>query len=139
MRRLALILATGIVLAACNGGGEASDTTFGDRAVDGGAISNGGEEVTPTGGAEAVPPGEGAIAVDLEVTQDRKVIRQAQLQLEADDTRAAIDRIIDLAEASGGFVADATVHPVEGENDQPVANLTLRDRKSTRLNSSHRL
>ena len=83
--------------------------------------------MTTAAGAEAAPrPGDGAIAVDLEVAQDRKVIRQAQLQLEADDTRAAIDRIIALAEAAGGFVADATVHPVEGEDDQPAANMTLR-------------
>ena len=65
-------------------------------------------------------------AVDLEIAQDRKVIRQAQLQLEADDTRAALDRIIALGEAAGGFVADAVVHPVEGEQDQPSANITLR-------------
>ncbi len=128
MRRLALILATGIVLAACNGGGEGAETTFaGDRLTDGGAFASGGEAATTTAAAEeAAPPGDGAIAVDLEVAQDRKVIRQAQLQLEADDTRAAIDRIIALAEASGGFVADATVHPVEGEDDQPAANITLR-------------
>ncbi len=126
MRRLALILATGIVIAACNGG-EGSDTTFAaDRVTDGGAFASGGEAATTTAGAEAAPPDEGAIAVDLEVAQDRKVIRQAQLQLEADDTRAAIDRIIALAEAAGGFVADATVHPVEGEDDQPAANMTLR-------------
>ncbi len=127
MRRLALILATGIVLAACNGGGEASDTTFaGDRLTDGAAFASGEEGATTTAGSETTAPVEGAIAVDLQVAQDRKVIRQAQLQLEADDTRAAIDRIIALAEASGGFVADATVHPVEGEDDQPAANLTLR-------------
>ena len=127
MRRLALILAMGIVLAACNGGGEASDTTFaGDRLTDGAAFASGEEEATTTAGSETTAPVEGAIAVDLQVAQDRKVIRQAQLQLEADDTRAAIDRIIALAEASGGFVADATVHPVEGEDDQPAANLTLR-------------
>ena len=123
MRRLALILAMGVAIAACNGGGEAADTTF---AADGLMEQGATETTTAAEEAPAGGGGEGAIAVDLEVAQDRKVIRQAQLQLEADDTRAAIDRIIALGEAAGGFVADAVVHPVEGEQDQPSANITLR-------------
>ena len=127
MRRVALILVIGVIIAACNGGGE------GDQAADVVFAADGLEEQGTTGGATETtsaaaeaPPGEGAISVDLEVAQDRKVIRQAQLQLEADDTRAALDRIIALGEAAGGFVADATVHPVEGEEEQPTANITLR-------------
>jgi hypothetical protein len=54
------------------------------------------------------------------------VIRHAQLQLEADDTREAFDRIVTLVEASGGFVATADVLPVEGEEDQPEVVMTLR-------------
>lgn len=126
MRRLSLILAMGLAIAACSGG-EASDTTAVGEVADHGEFASGDDTVT-TAGEEALPPsdGEGAIGVDLEIAQDRKVIRQAQLQLEADDTRAALDRIIALGEAAGGFVADATVHPVEGEQDQPSANITLR-------------
>jgi hypothetical protein len=123
MRRLALILAMGVAIAACNGGGEAADTTF---AADGLMEPGATEATSAAEEASAGEGGEGAIAVDLEVAQDRKVIRQAQLQLEADDTRAAIDRIIALGEGAGGFVADAVVHPVEGEQDQPSANITLR-------------
>jgi hypothetical protein len=127
MRRVALILAMGVAIAACSGDDQAADTTSVGEAADRSEFASGEEGVTTTAGAQVTtPPGDGAIAVDLEVAQDRKVIRQAQLQLEADDTRVAIDRIIALAEASGGFVADATVHPVEGEDDQPAANLTLR-------------
>jgi hypothetical protein len=127
MRRLALILAMGMAVAACSGDDEASDTTAVGEVADRSEYASGDDTVT-TAGAEGAPPGEGegAIAVDLEIAQDRKVIRQAQLQLEADDTRAALDRIIGLVEAVGGFVADATVHPVEGEQDQPSANITLR-------------
>ncbi|HEX2405018.1 MAG TPA: DUF4349 domain-containing protein, partial [Acidimicrobiia bacterium] len=124
MRRLALILAMGLAIAACSGDEGASDTTVGE-VTDRSEFASGEDTVT-TPGAEEAPSGDGAIAVDLEVAQDRKVIRQAQLQLEADDTRAALDRIIALSEAAGGFVADATVHPVEGEQDQPSANITLR-------------
>jgi Domain of unknown function (DUF4349) len=125
MRRLALILAMGVVLAACNAGDAAEITVAADRFAS--------EEETATTSAASEAPaaetdgGEGAIAVDLEIAQDRKVIRNADLQLEANDTRAALDRIIALTEAAGGFVADATVHPVEGEeDDQPAANITLR-------------
>jgi len=127
MRRLALILAMGVAIAACNGGGEAADTTFAADGLAEQGVSGGATETTSA--AEEAPAGErgeGAIAVDLEVAQDRKVIRQAQLQLEADDTRAAIDRIIAFGEGAGGFVADAVVHPVEGEQDQPSASITLR-------------
>jgi len=126
MRRVALILALGVVIAACSGDGEASDTTSAGELADRSEFASGDDTVTTAGTAEEAPPDEGAIAVDLEVAQDRKVIRQAQLQVEADDTRAALDRIIALSEAAGGFVADATVHPVEGEQDQPSANITLR-------------
>jgi len=132
MRRLALILAMGLVIAACSAGEDAS-VTFDDRA---GGVDGGGEETfapdeatgTTAAGATAddgVGDG-GAIGVNLEVARDRKVIRQAQLQLEADDTRAAFDRIVALTEAAGGFIADATVHPVEGEEDLPSVTMTLR-------------
>jgi Domain of unknown function (DUF4349) len=126
MRRVALILALGVVIAACSGDGEAADTTSAGELADRSEFASGDDTVTTAGATEEAPPDEGAIAVDLEVAQDRKVIRQAQLQLEADDTRAALDRIIALSEAAGGFVADATVHPVEGEQDQPSANITVR-------------
>ncbi|MGH8947902.1 MAG: DUF4349 domain-containing protein, partial [Acidimicrobiia bacterium] len=120
---MALILAVGVIVAACSGDGEAANTTSASM-----EFADGGESAAPGEGEESATTdsGEGAIAVDLEVAQDRKVIRQAQLQLEADDTRAALDRIIALSEAAGGFVADATVHPVEGEQDQPSANITVR-------------
>jgi hypothetical protein len=124
MRRLALILAMGVVLAACNAGDAADITVAADRFASG-------EETATTSAASEAPTaetdgGEGAIAVELEIAQDRKVIRNAELQLQADDTRAALDRIIALTETAGGFVADATVHPEDGVEDQPVANITLR-------------
>ena len=130
MRRLALILALGVVIAACSGGGEGASVTFGDTSAD--MDERGEPAFAPGAGTETTTAGEegggdgGAIGVNLEVAQDRKVIRQAQLQLEADDTRAAFDRIIALTEAAGGFVADATVHPVDGEEGQPSVTMTLR-------------
>ena len=131
MRRLALVLALGVV-AACSAG-EGESVTFVDIAGD---VDRGSEEAlapdevtetTAAGAAAEDGAGDsGAIGVNLEIAQDRKVIRQAQLQLEADDTRAAFDRIVALTEAAGGFIADATVHPVEGEEDQPSVTMTVR-------------
>jgi hypothetical protein len=131
MRRLALVLALGVV-AACSAG-EGESVTFEDIAGD---VDRGSEEAlapdevtetTAAGAAAEDGAGDsGAIGVNLEIAQDRKVIRQAQLQLEADDTRAAFDRIVALTEAAGGFIADATVHPVEGEEDQPSVTMTVR-------------
>jgi hypothetical protein len=122
MRRLALILAMGLALAACSGADNAAMTVAGEAPV---------EEAAPTTfAADELAEGEGGgeqgVAVDIELAQDRKVIRNADLQLEADDTRAAIDRIVALVEAAGGFVADATVNPVEDPEDQPTASMTLR-------------
>ena len=128
MRRLALILALGVAVAACSGADNAAMTSVAEEAN----FLSGGEAVATTeAGAEApregaAGDGDGAIAVDIELAQDRKVIRNAELQLEADDTRAALDRIIALTEAAGGFVADAVVNPVEDPEDQPSASMTLR-------------
>lgn len=87
MRRVTLILAMGVAIAACSGDDQAADTTSVGEAADRSEFASGEQGATTTAGAQATtPPGDGAIAVDLEVAQDRKVIRQAQLQLEADDT-----------------------------------------------------
>jgi hypothetical protein len=121
MRRLALTMALGLALAACSGADNASMTVPGEAPVDEAAQTTfAGEPAEGDGG------GEQAVAVDIELAQDRKVIRNADLQLEADDTRAAIDRIVALVEAAGGFVADATVNPVQDPEDQPTASMTLR-------------
>lgn len=128
MRRLAWILALGLALAACSGADEGAMTFSDEAALDSAAPSE--ESAATTFAASEAAEGDGggeqAVAVDIELAQDRKVIRNADLQLEADDTRAAIDRIVALVEAAGGFVADATVNPVEDPEDQPTASMTLR-------------
>jgi hypothetical protein len=125
MRRLALILALGLALAACSGSDGAADMTV---AEDGAGLEafDGSTGSTEAAAAEAPAGGDGAIAVDIELAQGRMVVRNAQLQLQADDTRAALDRIIALTEGAGGFVADATVHPVQDPEGQPAADITLR-------------
>jgi hypothetical protein len=125
-RRIASILALGAVLAACSAGGEAADTTIAADFLAEEEQTAGAPTETSSAGDEAVSDEDRALTVSLEAAQDRKVIRQAQLQLEADDTRTAFDRIVALVETAGGFIADATVHPVESEEDQPVVTMTLR-------------
>jgi hypothetical protein len=128
MKRFALILALGLVVAACAGDSSVSET-FSEI---GAGLDGGGENAavatdTTMAGSEGEPTDDsGAIGVNLDVSQDRKVIRQARLELQADDTRAAFDRIVELAEAAGGFISNATVSPVEGEDDQPEVVMTLR-------------
>lgn len=120
MRRITVVLALGMLLAACSGENAAES---GDML----AVDQGATATTVADAAEAPTEGDGGgIAVALEGADGRKVIRNAELQLEADDTRAAFDRIVAMAEAAGGFIADATVHPVEGEEDQPSVTMTLR-------------
>ncbi len=59
-------------------------------------------------------------------TADRQVIRAASLVLEDADTRATFEEIVALVEGVGGFVSNATVHPVSNEDDQPEVTMTLR-------------
>ncbi len=68
----------------------------------------------------------GEFDVTFNVVEDRKVIRNASLDLQAGDTRAAYDRIVTLVETQGGFVAQAHVFPTEGDDAQPEISLTVR-------------
>ncbi len=122
MKRLTLILALALSLAACAGadGGESADLTVaGDLSgfVDGAAST----ETTSAAAEEAPAPGEFP-----ETEADRQVIRNASLELEDDDTRSTFEEIVALVEGVGGFVSNATVHPVENEDDQPQVSMTLR-------------
>lgn len=130
MKRFASILVLAVVLAAC-AGDSGAETTVLEVGAEGQPASAGGDAAfdtteTTTAGAEEVRDEDGAIGVNLDVAEDRKVIRQARLELQADDTREAFDRIVALAEAAGGFISDATVNPVQDEADQPAVVMTLR-------------
>ena len=123
MKRHALILALGLALAACAGGSDAGVETFSEVSGDLGR----GEEgfvTTVAGASDAPAPGE--LTSDEDLATQRQVIRQASLELEADETRAAFDNIVDLVESVGGFVSSATVHPVISEDDQPEVTMVLR-------------
>jgi hypothetical protein len=60
------------------------------------------------------------------VVDDRKVIYDGQMQLEAADTRAAFDRIIALVQGSGGFVAATNIGNTTERDEQPSISVTLR-------------
>src|SRR5690606_12218287 len=107
MKRIAVGLV--ILLAACSGSATS--------------------DITQPGGSGVVAPGdtEGrVIDVDFEVAPERKVIRTATLRLHASDTRATYEQIVVLAEAIGGFVAEARVNPSESEGVGPAVSMTLR-------------
>jgi len=124
MKRLAVLLALGLVIAACSAGddsgafGETGLGTIGAIGTDENAASTDAESFTGEAPAN--------FDVRLDVVVDRKVIRQASLQLHASDTRATFDEIVRLTESVGGFVANANVFPFEGEDAQPDVSMTLR-------------
>jgi hypothetical protein len=65
-----------------------------------------------------VPADEGAVSrlaavpapADGSAAWSRRIVRQAALDLELEDVDAAVARLTDLVEASGGYVADTQVH-----------------------------
>ncbi len=118
MRRiLTLLVISAMALTACAADVEVAGPT---------ELSNdsGGEVLIEATDGEA--PAEGEVRVDLDVTEGREVIRRASLQLHAADTRDAFERIVEMVEASGGFVANANVAPTNGDDDAPAISLTLR-------------
>ncbi len=122
MKKLTLILALGLALAAC--GGDEAATTFSEVSdgLEGG--SGAVPESMTTVAASSASPDE--LSYDDVVATDRQVIRNASLELQADNTRTAFDHIVDLVKEVGGFVASATVEPTDSETDQPVVNMVLR-------------
>ena len=64
-------------------------------------------------------------AVDVSV--ERKVISTAELAIKVDDAAAAIDEIIKITQAAGGFVSSSSVYDsYYGESDQKEGHATIR-------------
>jgi len=121
-RTIAVMIATGLTLSACAG-----DMGTDERAATM-EMAGGGESMQP---GEA--PSEGAVFSDgesmtvaLDVAEGRRVVRQASLELHAGDTRATYERVIDLVESVGGFLANANVYPTSGQDEQPQISMTVR-------------
>jgi hypothetical protein len=90
----------------------------------------GGVDVVAEGGAPATTApspadGERVGQVGVPPVDNRQVIYDGSIQLQAADTRQAFDDIVLLVETSGGFLAASQVgEAIEGE--QPVINFTVR-------------
>jgi hypothetical protein len=119
MKRLAALLALGLVLSACTAGDDSAafeEFNAGDNAQPLRADSGDGESLNAPANLD----------IKFDVVEDRKVIRRANLQLHDSDTRTTFDEIIRLTESVGGFVSSANVLPFEGADDQPDVSMTLR-------------
>jgi hypothetical protein len=119
-RTTALLIAMGLTLGACAGDGETSTETM--QASGEGALMQPEEAALDSG----TTSNDGSVTPDLDVATDRKVIRQASLELHAANTRATYEHIIDLVESTGGFLADANVLPTTGGDEQPQISMTVR-------------
>jgi hypothetical protein len=127
-KRIVALLALVMVLAACSGTSADGFQTISSN------LGGDPAPTTTTAASQPQAPSErdqaaydeesgptGVMAVD-----DRKVIYDGQMQLEAADTREAFDRIIALVQGSGGFVASTSIGDTTEENEQPTISLTLR-------------
>lgn len=121
MRRFAMFLALGLTLVSCAGLGDETA-----REEGGFLYSDGGGEAAP---AATVAAADDSSEPDVDLVSDgadRRVVRNASLQLQASDTREIFDKIVNLTETVGGFVASAQVLPVTTEDGQPDISMVLR-------------
>jgi Domain of unknown function (DUF4349) len=122
-RRSALLIAATLMLAACATAGR--DRAFSTTAA---SLAAGGNTPAPTTTAPATDEegADGQRQLGVAPPTDRKVIYDAEMQLEAAETRATFERLTALVQGSGGFVAAATVQEVDEEDDQPLISMTVR-------------
>jgi hypothetical protein len=126
-RTLVAIGILALVLTAC--GGDAVTETFSE--IGSGLGGEGSPSFRSADTDEAAPisddeTGSGEnLEFEIALSADRKVIRNVALQLASDDTRAAYEEIVEIAEQNGGFVSGAEVNP-SGVEDQPYVSVTIR-------------
>ena len=124
-KRIVALLALLVVLGACSGASADGFQTI--------SSNLGGDPSPTTTTAASQAPVDRDQAADEEAgptgmpsVDDRKVIYDGQMQLEASDTRAAFDRIIALVQGAGGFIAATSIGDTTEEDEQPTISLTLR-------------
>jgi hypothetical protein len=126
-RTLVAIGVLGLALTAC--GGDAATATFSE--IGSGLGGEGSPSFRSADTDEQAPDSDDGIGseenleFEIALSADRKVIRNVALQLASDDTRAAYEEIVEIAEQNGGFVAGAEVNP-SGVEDQPYVSVTVR-------------
>ncbi|HUF96436.1 MAG TPA: DUF4349 domain-containing protein [Acidimicrobiia bacterium] len=126
-RTLVAIGILGLILSAC--GGDGATETFSEigSGLDGGEspyFQSADTEEPARDSDDGIGTGEN-LEFEIALSADRKVIRNVALQLASDDTRAAYEKIIEIAEQNGGFVAGAEVLP-SGVEEQPYVSVTVR-------------
>ena len=117
MRRVTVLLAMVVLLAACGSASSGDMGAAGEAAASSAAQT--GDQVDRLSAGESMD-------VNFQIVDDRRVIRNAHLQLHATDTRSTFDQIVILTESLGGFVADAQVTPSHQEGVGPSVSVTLR-------------
>lgn len=119
MKRLMLLISLLAVLAA--GCASSGDTSAEPPMSGGDAVAS---DTDDGGQARGEEPGDDGL-VDVGAA-DRQVIRTGRIEIEVEDTRAAMDSIERMVGAGGGYVSSSIVQPVEDEGDQPRISLTVR-------------
>ena len=120
MKRVSLsVITLCVFLVACSGSGGGATTTITPDEMGIGATV-GAPATTAPATAESRNNQVGVPAVE-----NRQVIYDGNIQLEAADTRAAFDEIVRLVEGAGGFLAASQVGEAI-EEEQPVINFTVR-------------
>lgn len=121
MRRAtyALVIMT-LMLGACSGGGDSAteasspmDETAPDATAAADSAAQGGE------------PDRGE-SVSLAIPEGRQVIQEAELTMEAEDTRDVLTAVQQIVAASNGFVSNASVSEVDDAADQPRITVVVR-------------
>jgi hypothetical protein len=126
-RTLVAIGILGLILTACGGAGVTETFSEIGSGLDGTgspSFRDADAEEPPSDGDDAIVSGEN-LEFEIALSADRKVIRNVALQLASDDTRAAYEEIVEIAELNGGFVSGAEVNP-SGVEDQPYVSVTVR-------------
>ena len=126
MKRMTQVMSvTWLVVAACSGASVQSEFQTVASELNG-ARGNFQAETTAAPATTAAPEGARVLpeVLGFQAT-DRKIIYDGYMQLQAAVTRDAFDAITALMEASGGFIAAASVSEVSGD-EQPQIELTVR-------------
>lgn len=125
MKRVSLsVCALCLLLVACGANATSGFNPGGDDlrvAGSGGAATT----AAPNTTAPSTEAGGDQGEVGVPAVDNRQVIYDGSIQLQAADTRDAFDRIVLLVETSGGFLAASQVGEAI-EEDQPVINFTIR-------------
>jgi Domain of unknown function (DUF4349) len=120
----------GLLVAAC-GSGDFDNSTSSSGEFDRAGAEAPGAPVDETSDQSAEEPGGGG-SLEQPQVQDRKIVRNAMLELQVENVVEAVQQIDDIAAASGGFVSSSNVFVDSDENGDSrvqrtqTASVTIR-------------